>query len=83
MFKIDFTKKELSHAINENQRNLNYNNTERHKLASNDLFIAKTLKIPQENKVIHKNLADIQKGQIELKKLDAANDLIKSRIQDE
>lgn len=29
---------------------------------------------------IHKNLADIQKEQMELRKIDAANDLIKSRI---
>lgn len=32
---------------------------------------------------IHKNLADIQKDQIKLRKIDAANDLIKNRIEDE
>jgi len=54
-------------------------------LKQSDLFIPRTLTNSENNspKFLSKGLANIQKEQIELKRMDVANDLIKSRIQDE
>ena len=88
MYQIDLTKNELSEAINSHQRQLNNSNSHRLRENRSDLIIAKSNHKKGRNSTehkayIHKNLADIQKEQIKLRKIDAANDLIKDRIQDE
>lgn len=82
MFAMDATKDHLSNIIKRQQLNLNHSTSERHKILNqSDLFNPGESGGPQRS--LNRGLADIQKEQMELKRIDAANDLIKSRIQDE
>lgn len=83
MFQIDLTKNQISENIRNNQSYLNAESTRLQRRNRGDFIGSRKQtkrKSREDREMITKNLAGIQRNQIELKELGIANDVIKERI---